>query len=96
MPVIDAVDMKSEIFEKWSQKQVSNWVRSVLTKNEFDSKVIDAFIQQFNKKFINGKVLLKMKQKSELVDSLILQFSKENQGFGIWIVIKSAIDDLKI
>ena len=96
VPVIDVVDVKSEMFEKWSQKQVSNWVQSVLTKNEFDHKFIDAFIEEFDKKFINGKVLLKMKQKPELVDSLILQFSTEHQGFGIWVAIKSAIDDLKI
>ena len=70
-------------FENWSRREVSKWLRACLRKNKFENEVIDSFIEEFDKKFINGKVLLKMKQKSEFIDSLILQFSEKNQGFGV-------------
>ena len=83
-------------FESWSQAQVTNWIKKTLTDNEFRQNTINSFVAAFDEKCINGKVLLKMKQKPEFIDSLSAQFEKQHQLLGIWLVIKSAIADLPI
>ena len=83
-------------YQDWNQKQVVNWLRNILTSNNFDKKTIDKFLNEFSTKQVTGKTLMKFKQDEKLMDKFESTFSNENRAFGIWLEIKSAISYIDI
>ena len=66
-------------------------------KNEniiINNNKIKLFLIEFYKKCSTGSILLKFKNNEKLIDTFIKQFSKENQAFGIWIILKLSINTI--
>ena len=82
-------------YENWSQKQVLVWVKLHLSDNGIDNEKLKSFLIEWNEKYITGKMITQFIQNENLIDDLIGQFSKENRNFGIWMVIKTIIFNLK-
>ena len=78
----------------FSQKEVLIWIKINLSKNGINNNKIKLFLIEFNKKCITGSILLKFKNNEKLIDSFIKQFSEENQAFGIWMILKSMIQNI--
>lgn len=84
--------LKSETsYEKWNQEDVLKWIRRNLDDNSIDNERIESFLDEFSQKYVTGKMLTQLKHSERLIDDLKSQFSKENQIFGLWLVVKTAI-----
>ena len=80
-----------ENYDKWEQKDVLIWIKYILLKNGINNKIIKRFLIEFSKKCITGSMLKQFKNNETLIDSLIKQFSIDNQAFGIWLVLRASI-----
>ena len=78
-------------YSKWTQKEVLMWIKMNLLNNQFDHEIIKSFLIELSQKCITGSVIEKLKYQPKLIHALQMQFSKENQAFGIWLVIESVI-----
>ena len=83
-------------YQKWGQKEVIVWLKSLLLKHEFDNETILLFLREFGKKYVTGKTLHQFSKNAKFVDAFKTQFTKENQDASIWIVISSAIGAVDI
>ena len=81
-------------YSKWTQNEVLNWIKTHLINNGIDNNTIESFLNEFKQKYITGSMLVQLKNNPKLIDSLMKQFTKENQIFGIWLVLRSMIVNL--
>ena len=84
-------DIDETNYKKWTQKQVLVWLKKNLVENGFDDDLVKQFLTEFSETFVTGAVLSKFKENKELLDEFQSKFSKINQIFTLWIVVKSAI-----
>ena len=92
--VTSSVTMEGE-FEQWTQEQVSQWIKSILIKNDIENSIINLFLAEFNEKNIDGKMLKQFRNDKKFLDKSIAQFSSKNQIFSIWSAIKTSIDKIE-
>ena len=63
-------------------------------------QTIKTFLKEFSTKEINGTIIDKLKSDmnnasdDNLFSQLKNEFSKENQAFGIWVVVKTCIQNI--
>ena len=83
-------------YQEWTQKEVIMWLKLSLAYNGIESDVVKQFLKEFNRKYVTGRMIemYKNDQNGQLLDQLRLEFSKPNQVYGIWMVIKSNIQSL--
>ena len=78
-------------YQEWSQLQVYNWLKMNLVKNGIKNAMIESFLNEFDDKGIAGHTLSELKNNQHMIDQLKSDFSKQNQAFGIWMLVKNAI-----
>lgn len=83
--------LNEEMYPEWSQTQVLCWLKMILLQNRLDSNTIESFLSEFKQQGVTGAGLKQFKMDETLIDIIKTGFSKRNQAFGIWLVIKSAI-----
>ena len=79
---------------KWNERDVIIWLKKNLLNNGFNKQIILSFLEEFQAKYITGKLLLQLKNQPNLIDELKKEFSQQNQAFGIWMVIRTEIQSL--
>ena len=79
----------------WNEQTVLNWIRGLLLNDGLDGhEVVDPFLQEFKTHHITGPMLLRLGNNRAMIDELKNQFTKKNQAFGIWMVLKNEIVDI--
>ena len=81
-------------YQQWTSNEVLIWLKMNLVENGFNNRLISSFLKEFNDMFITGAILQQMKNNEKLIDNMRNEFSKKNQAFGIWLVIKSLIQNI--
>lgn len=77
----------------WSEKDVSNWIKTKLTQSRKDPNKIQQFINEFDEHDINGDVLQIFKFDENEFKAFQALF--DNQSFGFWSTIRQSINELK-
>lgn len=81
-------------YKNWSQKEVLIWLKQHLINNNFDKKVTIGFLKEFSRQYVTGKTLLQFKTNDELLNQFKTQFSAKNQAFTIWLIVRTAIQNI--
>ena len=81
---------------KWTPNQVSKWLRKKLILKNISSNDIDIFLKEFSTKCVSGAMLDDFANDNLLLVDLRKEFSKKNQAFGIWLVVKNSIQELQV
>ena len=69
----------------------------ILIKQGFDKKnIVTPFIKEFDKKQINGKLLIEYSKNPSMINQLKDKFSKRNQLSGIWLVLTNEISNIDL
>ena len=87
------MEMNCDYWE-WSEKDVLKWVKINLLEKGIESSKIESFLTEFECHSITGKILKQFKQTPQLISTLKSHFSKENQRFGVWLALESAISQI--
>ena len=78
-------------YAEWTTRQVLLWLKNILEANSFEDQLISAFLNEFSTKHINGHALHQLKNNESKIDHLKADFAKENQVFGMWLVVTTSI-----
>ena len=87
------INLDESNYENWTEEQVLQWLKKKLTEKTISSDKIKSFISEFRKQAISGSVLKELRDENNL-KQLQSVFSGENQAFGIWMVIKTSVNNL--
>ena len=80
---------------KWSKRDVLVWMKMHLVENNIDHHIIKSFLTEFSKKHITGVTIEKFKSDKNAMKKLKMEFSKQNQAFGICLsVVETAIGSI--
>ena len=88
------VNVDKANYENWSQKEVLIWLKENLVNNNFDKQIVIGFLKEFSKQYVTGKTLMQFKRNNLLLDQFKTQFSDKNQAFTIWLVVRTAIQNI--
>ena len=88
------VNLNEKRYQDWNQREVLNWIETNLMNNGMSKDKINSFLKEFETQFVTGKMLIQLKNNDTLLKSLQFQFTKENQAFGIWMIIGTAINNI--
>ena len=88
-------------YKTWNQEQVLSWIKTNLINNGLGNEQIDKFLNEFRTKSITGKMLSQFEQQlnadsEKRWNQFRGEFSKENQTFGIWFAIETAVKAIEI
>ena len=81
-------------YQQWSEKEVLVWLKENLLNNGLAEDDAKYFLKEFAKmKFIGG-TLHALKNDIGSIDGFRNEFSKKNQVYGIWMVVRSCIQNI--
>ena len=86
--------MDESNYQQWSQNDVLIWIKMHLAMDGIDDTQIQMFINEFEKQYITGATLARLKNDSNELTSLKSQMDRKAASFGVWLVVKTAIQNL--
>ena len=86
-------------YQQWNDKEVLLWLKENLLNNGFRKEKAKEFLKEFKKMGITGGTLYSLKNsnmetKKMYFDELRHEFSNKNREFGIWLVIRTCIENI--
>ena len=95
-PTAGDVDLDESRYKTWSQKDVLLCIKLQLMKivSDKDPERVLTLLKEFARKNVTGKTLEELTQDTKRMNAFTLQFSQQNRDFELWLVIKTAVDEI--
>ena len=84
-------------YQQWTKQQVLTWLKENLVNNGLTQEEAKEFLKEFVTMTVTGGTLHSLKNDSNFdkkFEALRREFSNKNQGFGIWTVVQTCIENL--